>query len=401
MKTDPIPTDVPVDQALRIIRETVEPRISRVKVKALNAINKVLAMDVSAQRDVPRFDNSAMDGYVFRKEDLDKGMKQFPVKGEIRPEDVKPAALEAETCARIMTGAPVPENGTAVIPVELVVEKNGKVHVQDIPGRNPIRKRGEGYHKGNSLLKKGTIIRPYEAGLIIESGNTECEIIKPVKIGLQVTGSEIDESNDTNGPVLESLISNWPGVEITRIPVLSDEEDEVTARMQELADHFDLVLTTGGISAGKYDYLLPVMNNLNARTLIRKIQQKPGKPFTVTMIDDLFFCHLPGNPVSAVFCAEIYVRFLLFRMLGLTFPAGSVSSETALENHRDEKTLFVPGYLSSDSNGKLSVHTEARMRSHLLQLYSDQNVYVRIDPSTSYQPGEMVPVIPFSTTHLL
>jgi molybdopterin molybdotransferase len=389
---------ISVDDALKRITENVPLWDKTLSVPAKQSVGSVLAEDVTAKRDVPRFDNSAMDGFVLRKDDWERGQRSFPVAFEVRPENPNPKPVPHGKCARIMTGAPIPEHGTQVIPVELAVEKNNEITFRDIPGRNPIRLQGEGYKKGKTVLKKGSIIRPYEMGLILESGNKECTVFAPLKIGLQVTGSEIEESMNTNGPVLKQIIQSWPGVEVKEWPVLEDDPDTVKKRLLALKEESDIIITTGGISAGKHDYLYSELQKLGAGFLIRKINQKPGKPFTFSIWDSMPVCNLPGNPVSAVFCAEMYARRVVSEMFSLSMTDSIVSAANTLENP-GTKTLFVPGFVSVEK-GKITVSAKAQMKSHLLQLYNKNNVYVRLDPESAYQSGDDISVIPFSNGSL-
>jgi molybdopterin molybdotransferase len=361
-----------------------------------DCLNLITAENITAKRDIPRFDNSAMDGFLFLRSDLTGGTRSFQISGEIRPEDDLPAPPGPGTAARIMTGAPVPsETDCIVVPVEETSESDGSVTIQAVPERNPIRKRGEGYRKGTTVLKKGRLIRPYEIGLLIESGNRECTVQKPLRVSIQVTGTEIDNDMDSNGPVLEALASSWPGTVIKRWPVLEDDPEKVTQRMTELREESDLVLTTGGISAGRHDYLLRSMNELGAEVLVRKVKQKPGKPFTVTSFGGVPFFHLPGNPISAVFTAEYYAKRAVYHHFGLKSAGLRAIAAHTIQNHRPGKTLFLTGELVYDDQSRLTVGTEKKMRSHLMQLYDGNNAYVRVEPQTTIEAGEQVEVTPF------
>ncbi|MCC5913342.1 MAG: molybdopterin molybdotransferase MoeA [Balneolaceae bacterium] len=389
---------ISVDDALKIIRSESRPHSKSESVPVKESLSRVLAEELPAQRDVPRFDNSAMDGFLFLHSDLKSGVRSFSIMGEIRPENNNPKTLKAGSCSRIMTGAAVPEGDYFVVPVELTKEDGDTVTVQELPSRNPIRRKGEGYAVGRPVLQKGTVITPYELGLMIESGNKKCPVLKELKVAIQVTGSEIDEDLNSNGPVLKGLLSQWPGLSITELPVLEDDPQVVSNRLKELRDNYDIVLTTGGISMGRHDYILQEMQNLGAEVLIRKIRQKPGKPFTMTRLGDTLFFHLPGNPVSAIFTAEYYVRKAIYNMLGLPQRERKLRSANSLSNHRGEKTLFITGSLQVDSNYNVSVKSDGVMKSHLMQLYRGCDLYIRIDPETEVSPGEPVEVIPFSTT---
>ncbi|SMO48119.1 molybdopterin molybdotransferase MoeA [Gracilimonas mengyeensis] len=386
-----------VHEALHRIDKYTETGINSETIPARQSVGRVLSQDVAAQRDIPETDNSAMDGFLFLKNDLENGLRSFELIGEIKPEDDGASSPESGRCKRIMTGAQVPEDEVFVIPVELTTTTGSTVEVKDIPKRNPIRKKGEGYQKGKTMLAKNKEIRPYEIGLLIESGNKACRVKKSIRMAIQVTGSEVDEDMNTNGPVLSGLMETWPGVEIETHPVLPDDFDKVVDRMKELSGSADVVCTTGGISKGARDFILPAMKELGAEIIIRNIQQKPGKPITFTKLNGTLFFHLPGNPISATFCAEMYVRRVVRNMLELPHLNLKAVAANSLENHREEKTLFAPGKLFLDKNQRLSVRSKGVMRSHLLQLYRDNDVYLRLEPGTRYGKGDLIEVIPFST----
>lgn len=389
---------LPVDSAIAAILENLSAWDKTTSISPQQSVGCVLAENITAKRDIPCFNNSAMDGFVLRKEDWDKGQRSFPVAFEIRPENKQPKSVPYGQCARIMTGAVIPENGDQVIPVEMSEEENNKATFSGLPNRNPIRLQGEGYEKGKSILKKGRFIRPYEMGLMIESGSSDCTVFKPLRIALQVTGSEVDEKMNTNGPVLREIISTWPGVEVKEWPVLKDEPGEVKNRLLSLKEKSDVIITTGGISAGKHDYLYSTMEEFGANFLIRKINQKPGKPFTLSLWDGVPVCNLPGNPVSAVFCAEMYARLIIARMLSIKVIQTEAITSGRLIN-TGTKTLFVPG-LAKIKHCKVNVTAQTRMKSHLLQLYNENNAYLRLDPESKYEPGDKISVIPFSNGSL-
>jgi molybdopterin molybdotransferase len=387
--------DLTVENALKKVLTATDIRMNTETVSVSGSLNRITAEEIIARRDIPRFNNSAMDGYLFLTKDLNSGRRTFSVTGEIRPEHEKPDTLKTGTASRIMTGAPVPAGEYTVVPVEQAQEKERQVTVNAIPDRNPIRKQGEGYKTGKPVLEKGALIRPYEIGLLIESGNRSCELLKPLRIAIQVTGSEIDEETDSNGPVLEALCEAWPGTVVKRWPVLDDDPEKVTVRMKELNESSDIVLTTGGISAGRHDYILQSMLELGSEILVHKVQQKPGKPFTVSQQDGVPFFHLPGNPVSAVFTAEYYVKRRVLSALGLNAESLKAVIMNNIENHRGGKTLFLTGKLSFDDQNRLTITTERSMRSHLMQLYHGNHAYVKIPPETAFEPGDRVEISPF------
>ncbi|MBP3193301.1 molybdopterin molybdotransferase MoeA [Natronogracilivirga saccharolytica] len=401
-------SDIHAEEALEIIRQIPHSEEHTAKRFALEvpvdeSVNRVLAEDVKAQADSPRRDNSAMDGFVFRKDDLDRGIRRFPVSGEVRPELETHPPIRSGHCARILTGAMIPEGGDVVIPVEQVDEIGEKeIEIRQIPQKNPVRKKGEGFKKGDVLLKEGAVIRPYEMGMIIEAGLHRCRVRPHLRIGLQVTGSEISEENNSNGPVLQSLMSSWPSTQVEVHPVIPDNPDRLKMRLRSLKDTSDLIVTTGGISAGKYDHLFDTLTELGARPLIRKIRQKPGKPLTIFIWDETVVCCLPGNPVSAVFTAEVYARSLARRLLGQE-PVRPFRAKLCSEvSNNGGRTLFLPVRLDVD-NGTLRADPggDTRMRSHLLQLYRGCSSYLIVPPDAYHEPGNYVTCYPFSKIEML
>ncbi len=369
-----------------------------IQVHPRDAAGCVTSAPIKAKKDIPFRDNSAMDGFLVHESDLDAGQYLFTIEGEIRPEHHRPAPPKKGSCTRIMTGGGVPGDGFFVIPVEATrIAEDGKMEIINLPKNNAVRKQGEGYRSGSTVLEKGAVIRPYEAGLALESGNETIEIFRPLRIAIQVTGNEIDETTDTNGPVLEGLCNKWPGVKAERLPVLSDEPEKVKTAMARLAESYDIVFTTGGISAGEHDYIPGAMAELGAKLLIRKVLQKPGKPFTLNLLGSTPFFHLPGNPVSAVFCAEFYARSYVMKLQGVEPPALRARLTHPISNHRGGKTLFVSARLFTDRECVLRADSTGKMRSHLLQLYTGCQGYIRIEPETDLDTGDSVEVIPFST----
>ncbi len=389
--------DCSPDEAVSILQQRFSLKPSTRKLMVSEATGHILGSPCAATHDVPAFDNSAMDGVVIRKSDWESGMRDYPLAGEIPPELTSPPPLQPGTAMRIMTGAPVPEYGELIIPVELLDDRGSEVTIHELPGKNPIRKRGEGYKTGEEILGQGTLVRPYEAGLMIESGNSECTVFEPIVVGVQVTGSEVGETMNTNGPVITQLLNNLPGVTPKEYPVLEDNPEEIHHRMGQLQDECDVVVTTGGISAGKFDYLPDLLEKNGAELLIRKINQKPGKPFTVYDWDGTPVCCLPGNPISAVFTFEWYVRQLLASLNGLgdAVISAEVAEQESLLFNKGAKHLFVPGKLFFQ-DGRVQVSAEPVMKSHLMQLYKDADCYVHLEPGMEYQAGDLIEVMPFA-----
>ncbi len=383
-------------EVTELIQSQFEPVTTSITVPVDEAAGHILAESVQANRNVPAFDNSAMDGVIIRKADYETGQTNFQVVDEIPPERLEVPELPAGKAMRIMTGAPLPENGDLIIPVELLTDSGEEVIIREIPSRNPIRRKGEGYREGVNILSSGTCIRPYESGLMIEAGLSECPVLKPVRVGVQVTGSEISRSRNTNGPVITRLLNKMHGVETVEYPVVEDQPDTLRRRLYQLKEECDVLVTTGGISAGKYDYIPEILESSGARLLVRKINQKPGKPFTLYEWEGKPVCCLPGNPVSAVFTAEWYAGRVLARLTDQSTRdiTGYVRAGSSPLVNNSSRHLFVPGRFEFNA-GRVTIHAEANMKSHLMQLFRESNCYVHLSPQQEYQDGDVISALRF------
>lgn len=390
-------TNLSVSEAFEALSVSAKQPLSTEILPVSKVLNLVTSKDVIAQHNYPKFDNSAMDGFVFLRSDVARGQRTFAISGETRPGDVPPKALRTCESYRILTGAPLPEPSSdyQIVPIELLKESASEVTINTLPQGNSIRKMGEGYSEGDIVLTKNTIIRPYELGLLIESGNKICEVYSPLRILIQVTGTEINVENDTNGPVLEGLISLWPGVHVARLPVLTDSPAEVLQRIKEVYAKADILVTTGGISAGKHDYVFDAMQELGAKVVIRKVRQKPGKPFTVTKLHQTTCFHLPGNPVSTVFSADMYLRYFVRQLLHLAPTSQKAILGDDVENSIADKTLFLTARTQFDQNQRLVVFPSKQMRSHMMSLYNNNNVYIRLGENELSKKGDVVNIYPF------
>ncbi|MEX2641192.1 MAG: molybdopterin molybdotransferase MoeA [Balneolales bacterium] len=379
--------------ALESIYRHTGPVSGMETVSTRSSPGRILGETIHAREDFPAFDNSAMDGYVFSKKDLDEGRRDFEIAFEIRPEDENLPVLRPGTCAYITTGSAVPQGGDTVIPVELIRKTGDRVYAEEQPSRNPIRKKGEGYKKGDILLESGKRLLPADIGVLHSNGQTAVRVLAQTRIALQVTGNELDETRNTNGPVLRHLLNGFDSVSVDEFPVLKDDETEMKERFTRLLDDgYDLVVTTGGISAGEYDLVIPVLASLGTRFHVRKVSQKPGKPFSFGTLGATAFVCLPGNPVSAFFCSVLYVN----RIIQTRNHQKPVECRAMITNGYTTRKMdeFAPG--RTGHNGAVrQVTTVAAIQSHLLHILSNSDCFVRFEPGKTYRKGDEVTIFPY------
>ncbi|MDZ7756804.1 molybdopterin molybdotransferase MoeA [Rhodohalobacter sp.] len=381
-----------VQTALNIIDRATEGIRKTEKIPVTEVNGRILAEQIKAESDFPAYDNSAMDGYAFQKSDLDSGKREFSTDFEIRPEDEDGGKLKPGMCAYITTGSRIPEGADFVIPIELIRKKDHQtIVVEKIPSKNPIRKKGEGYKKGEILLKEGKQMVPGDIGVLKSNGYSEVSVLRKTRIAIQVTGNELDEKRNTNGPVLQSWLQSFPSVTVESFPPLADDKEAMTVRFKHLIEDYDIVVTTGGVSAGAYDFVVPVFESLGAEFKVRKVRQKPGKPFSYGKIDDTAILALPGNPISAFFCAVFY----LTRIIRLR-DHQTVNEETAIllndYSAKETRDEFVPAHLSF-SKAERQVTTLPGIQSHLLHHLSSADCFVHFEAGCEYAKGDVVPVV--------
>lgn len=320
------------DQALEKIGSHIFTLPSE-KISVTQSVDRILAKEIIAQEDLPSFDNSAMDGYAVKVQDLSSASKSSPVGLEVRlviragsrsREELRPGEA-----FKIMTGAALPPGANAVVMKEWTESKDGYVKIFRAPkvGEN-IRPQAEDVRRGQKLLKAGTLLRPYEVALLVAQGIQEVLVVRKPKVALLSTGDELVTLNhkcspgkirNSNGPALAALLSRW-GVPALNLGIVPDDEKKITKRLKQALRQADVVLISGGVSVGDFDYTRRVLTKLGVQEIFWKVAIKPGKPLYFGVKEQNRSNHwvfgLPGNPVSLLVCAEEFVRTALEKLQG-------------------------------------------------------------------------------------
>ncbi|MDO5076577.1 gephyrin-like molybdotransferase Glp [Corynebacterium sp.] len=362
-----------------------------------------LAKNTYAQAPVPPFHNSAMDGFlVFAQDFRDDGPWTFPIVGDV------PAGGEAtmpdQACAvRIMTGAPVPEHpDLAVVPVENTDIPRGpyplpsSITIFTAPTpRAHIRTRGEDMQLGELVLPKGSRIDAAAISALIATNNTQVTVFKPVRVAIIATGDEVENQiPNSNSPLLAALCEEQ-GADTNLLPVAKDSSSEFRA-MIDAIDHADLILTTGGISAGAFDV---VKEALADTVWFGNVALQPGKPQGAGTVNGTPILCLPGNPVSVYVSFQIFVRPLLQALSGQTpvplqhRPNVMAIAESEFPAHRT-RDRFVPVVLRYTPEPHASSTHCRGLGSHFVaSLARVQGLAVIPQGAHTIQVGEPVRVI--------
>jgi molybdopterin molybdotransferase len=356
---------ISVEEALGKILDFIEI-LDKEEKPLLDCLGQVLAEDVYAHLDVPPQNNSAMDGYAVQAKSIVGASYEHPkvlrVIGEIAAGSVTELRVKPGTAVRIMTGAFVPEGADVVVPFEYTDEVDRKQRSASrdeigicavLPEASNVRRRGESIAKGELVLKKGTLLRPPEIGVLASLGKTVAPVIRRPVIGILATGNEVTEVNQ---PLLEGKIYNSNSYSLAAqvlkyggIPkllgVVPDDVKQLAVAVRRGLD-CDILLTSGGVSLGDYDVVKQVLaaeGNISFWTVC----MKPGKPLafgTFKRDDGKKIPHLglPGNPVSSMVSFEVFVRPAILKMMGrsnLAVPKITAIMEEPVKND-DGRRVF-------------------------------------------------------------
>jgi len=288
-----------------------------------NASGRTLAEVVVSSEDIPPFKNSAMDGYAVIADDCTGAPVRLEVIADIpagRPHD---GEIRTTTCARIMTGAPVPAGADAVVPVEKTRADGPNVWIDEAPVKGiHIRLAGEDIKSGDLIFSSGIVITPPVVGMLATLGFDPVSVVKQPRVVVISTGDEIVSSSEmpgpgqirnSNGPALAAQVESAGGI-ATAVLHAPDTPEGVRKTIESGTDA-DIFLFSGGVSMGAYDFVRTELEAMGATWEFWKVRQRPGKPLVFGRFKDTLLFGLPGNPVSSAMCFEMYCRPVLARML--------------------------------------------------------------------------------------
>ncbi len=340
---------VSVAEALRLVLEDL-PVVGCERVVLSAARGRVLGEPVLATADIPPFRNSAMDGYAVRSEDLRGASERDPV--VLRVVETVPAgavpvrSVTSGTAIRLMTGSPVPEGADAVVRLEDARDEESAVRVAQpvAPGAN-IRAPGEDLQRGETVLPAGRVLRPADIGLLASLGMPIVTVRKRPRVAVVATGDELvdvgeplapGKIRDANTYTLAAAIAEAGG-EPLQLGIVRDRPEAIRAVLRQALEA-DMVVTSGGVSVGKFDFVREVHRALGVREKFWGVAQKPGKPLSYGVCGRTPVFGLPGNPVSALVCFYLYVLPALRKQAGaerLFLPAAEAVAAEDISKARD------------------------------------------------------------------
>jgi len=319
-----------VDQHLADVLSGIRP-IAPLDLQLLDAHGCILAESVVADVDLPRFDNSSVDGYAVRLADVAKASPstpaQLPVVGDIAAGSRPTYTVQPGMSVRIMTGAPVPPGAEAVVPLEWTDGGIATVTITQAPqAGNSVRRQGEDVKTGQVVLDAGTRLGPGQLGLLAAVGRDRVVVRPRPRVVILSTGSELVEPgsplepgqiHESNSYILTTA-AREAGATAFRVGIVPDDDRSLMNAIEDQLIRADLVLTSGGVSVGAYDVVKEVLSRLGT-VRFERVAMQPGKPqgFGTVGPDNTPIITLPGNPVSSYVSFEVFVRPVIRRMLGV------------------------------------------------------------------------------------
>ncbi len=406
---------IPFDQALSTLLDSVDPITATEMQPLASCLDRILAQDVKAPINVPGYDNSAMDGYAIKGDDL-LDHHQLRQTGEALAGRPYPKALKHGQCVRIMTGAPMPNGADSVVMQEdvSVLDRGNQRWIEFGAANSPakpvkhgshVRYAGEDIRAGDIILKKGKRLAPADLGLMASLGLATLCVLRPIKVALLSTGDELripgqalDEGciYDSNRVVVSAMLTRL-GAEILDMGIIPDEVPALEQAFEHASRQCDVVISSGGVSVGDADYTKQVLTSMG-EIGFWKVAIKPGKPFAFGHINKAVFFGLPGNPVSAAVTFHQLALPAIQKMAGEVVDdkiSLEVPTQYALKK-RTGRTDFQRGVLSKNHLNQWQVCDTGSQGSGMLSSMSQSNCYIKLAAdSDNVEAEQWVEVVPY------
>ena len=364
---------------------------------------RILAEDVLADRDFPPFDRATKDGIAISSKGLEKGIRTFKIEGVASAGMPQHTLHELHNCIEIMTGAVVPKNADTVVMYEHLNIKDGMATLlQDVKKAQDIHFKGSDVVLGTVLLPKNTIIGPAEIGILASVGKSEVRVKKTPKVCVVSTGNELIAVSETPLPHQirrSNALSLCAALQKEKIEAtsihLKDEKATIKKELSQILKTYDVVLLSGGVSKGKFDFIPEVMDSLKVKKVFHRVAQKPGKPFWFGIQPTLktIVFSFPGNPVSTFANYHVYFIPWLYRSLGIEIPRAEVVLDGSLQVHLP-LTRFVQ-VKTENKKGVLWARPVRENGSGDLTSLAHSDGFICLRPrEKAYEKGEVVPFIP-------
>lgn len=313
-------TMISVQRAFNLIAQEVSPMASvEIPIELANGL--VVAETIYSPENVPAFSQSSMDGYAFA---YDENIVSYQLVGEMAAGSSTTFHLNPGEAVRIFTGAAVPFNADTVLMQEKALAKDGKLEILDdqLKKGNNVRQIGSEIAKGEKAVEKGTALKPAVIGFLASMGISKVKVYPNPKVAIVVTGNELVSPGgnleygqlfESNSFTLTAALKQM-GIQDVTVVQVKDDLDQLHTVLSQIIEAHDLVLISGGVSVGDYDFTLKALELSEVKTIFHKVKQKPGKPLLFAVKSDTVIFGLPGNPASVLTCFYEYVLPAISKM---------------------------------------------------------------------------------------
>ena len=376
------------------------------------ALGRVTAQDVVAEYDIPPHANTAMDGYAIRAADTAGARPEKPVRlrviGDLAAGYVSDRAVTPGTAIRIMTGAPIPPGADAVIRFERATRNGDYIEIATpVPAGKEVRAAGEDVHAGDTVIPRGTVLRPQEIGMLAALGQQKIAVTRQPQVGILATGDELVEISAPLGPGKVRNANSYSNAAQVRkyggIPVplgiARDREQEIADKLRAGVSHgVDLIIVSGGVSVGDFDVVKKVLA-AEGRIDFWRVRMKPGKPLAFGYLHlegrEVPVIGTPGNPVSTMVSFEMFARPAILALQGARaldpVTVTAVFADTV--SHKDDRRHYLRVRLQEE-NGEFVAHLTGDQGSGILKSMVDADGLAVIPADWNHvTPGTRVRVI--------
>ncbi|MGU3312456.1 molybdopterin molybdotransferase MoeA [Acinetobacter sp. M5A5_2a] len=394
---------ISVDEALELIVKQPK-KLGSINQVLQNSLSRYLAKEIYSEINLPSFSQSAVDGYALCSHAEDLNNQKFQVTGEIRAGSESHDNLHEGQAIRIFTGGKIPEGTTHVARQEIVSVLSGQeiCLTEHIRPQADIRFTGEEVQKEQLLAQTGQFLNIGSLAALSMAGVQTVEVYRAPKVAVLVTGDEVAETAedlvdgkifDANGPLLKAWFEDY-GLNIKLIHV-ADEAEQVTHYFNQLKDSHDVIITTGGVSVGDYDFVRPCAFEVGFEQIFWKVKQKPGKPLFFAEYSNpetdhcCYLLGLPGNPAAVYVSMQVYGKALLDTLQGNQAGPEWFSAILDHDLKEDARERFLRMYAYFE-NGQLKIKSLAKQQSHMLSNLMQANCLVRIPAGAKLEAGNIL-----------
>jgi molybdopterin molybdotransferase len=387
------------------------PAGPRVLTDIADALGCVLSDDVTALDPVPPFDNSAVDGFAVRAADTETIGAALRVIGTLAAGAAATTPVQAGEAMRIMTGAPMPAGADAIVMVEdSVVSSDGATvtFTKSVRASDALRRAGSDVEAGEKVFEAGTVLHPAHIGMLASLGRLRVAVHRRPRVALFSTGDELVDDDrplaagqirESNRRMLRGLVSQ-AGCTPIDLGTVRDDEAALEAVLLDAAQHYDAIITTGGVSMGDFDIVKAVLSR-RAEMRWMQIAIKPAKPFAFGLLDGVPLFGLPGNPVSSLISFEMLARPALRQMMGHTGererPRVLAVADEPLARHPDGKLHITRVRGAFGQDGRWHIRPGGAQGSHQLAATAHANSLALIADGPGVEAGGIVETILLGT----